>query len=375
MILFALLQRLFALTSVLILALGVWLVWSWREAELEADALGLADPGEERLWWGVGLLAWSVLGRIPVLLLLGGRGGAEGTRRPEGTRLTGSGEPPLWLSRSGGAEGPVIVMTHAWGMTSRIWGGVRTGLEANFGVLVWDLPGAGKSARLKGGYTLERLADRLAEVLDAVEPGRPVVLLGHSIGGMTALTLCARRPDLLTSGRVAGLVLMNTTHRDPLNTMVFSGLFTALEPLIKALSRMDVVTSPLLRLVNWQSYLSGGTHLAMRIAGFGARPSRAMLDLAARLPTQTSPAVQAEGNLAMIRWRVTDRLGAIDAPALVLVGGRDLVTKDHAGETIASELPRARLVRIPDAGHMGPQERTDAYVEAVTAFVRSDARA
>ena len=132
--------------------------------------------------------------------------------------------------------------------------------------------------------------------------------------------------------------------------------------------RLDIILSPLVWLMNWQSYLSGSTHLAMRIAGFGAWPTRAQLDLTARLPTLTSPAVQAHGNLAMIRWSVTDSLPGIPVPTLVLVGGRDVVTKDHAGEFIAQAIPRANLVRIPEAGHMGPVERNEVYVEAVARF-------
>lgn len=81
------------------------------------------------------------------------------------------------------------------------------------------------------------------------------------------------------------------------------------------------------------------------------------------------PEVQAQGNLAMIRWSVTARLGEIDVPALVIVGERDLITRAAAGEYIAGALPKATLVRVADAGHMGPVEQHDAYVAAITAFV------
>src|SRR5690606_6361379 len=72
---------------------------------------------------------------------------------------------------------------------------------------------------------------------------------------------------------------------------------------------------------------------------------------------------------AMLRWSVTDRLGRIDVPALVFAGGRDLITKDHAGETIAETLPQGRLVRVGDAGHMGPVERAAFYNEQLGDFV------
>ena len=117
-----------------------------------------------------------------------------------------------------------------------------------------------------------------------------------------------------------------------------------------------------------QAWLSGSTHLAARLAAFGARPTREQLDRTARLVTKNSPAVQARGVLAMLHWSVTDRLPRIDVPALVFVGGRDLITRDHAGEAIAAALPQARLVRVEDAGHMGPVEKADVYNEQVGDF-------
>jgi pimeloyl-ACP methyl ester carboxylesterase len=373
MILFALLQRLFALASLAILGTGGWLLWSWWEGERLADRLDLPEPGDERLYWALALLAFSMFGRFVILALLGRPGDRidEGTTpgthviAPEGTRLH--------LRTSGRTDGPILLFTHGWGMSSRIWGAAERGLGRDFGIALWDLPGAGRSRRLKGRWSLEAFADALCAVLDALPRDRPVILLGHSIGGMTVQTLCLRHADRL-NGRVAGIVLLNTTHRDPLQTMLFSGLFTALEPLIRVAMRIDVFLSPLLWLMNWQSYLSGSTHLAMRIAGYGERPSWSALDLSALLPTRTSPAVQARGNLAMMAWSVTERLPDIGIPALVEVGGRDVVTKDHAGETIAGALPDAGLIRLPKAGHMAPFERPERVHKIIADFARSATR-
>ena len=70
----------------------------------------------------------------------------------------------------------------------------------------------------------------------------------------------------------------------------------------------------------------------------------------------------------MLRWSVTERLPEIDLPALVFVGGRDLITTDHAGEAIAAALPQARLMRVEDAGHMGPVEKAAFYNEQIADF-------
>jgi len=367
MILFVLLQRLFSWASLALLGAGGWLLFDWWNDQRVAEALDLPEPGNAQLYWALGLLAWSVLGRLPMLLLLGKGGATPHPLRGEGVRVPAPDGSTLWVETTGREDGPILVFTHGWGMNVRIWAEARKQLGDRFGLCFWDLPGAGRSTRPRSGFSIEGFSEDLHAVIDTLPEHRPIVLVGHSIGGMATLTFCARHPELL-NGRVAGIVLENTTHTNPLRTMIFSRVFKPLQPVVEGLSRFAMVTSPLMWVMNWQSYLSGSTHLAMRLAGFGCRPTREQLDRAALLPTRTSPSVQARGNLAMFRWSVTERLPSIDCPALVFVGGRDLVTKDHAGETIADALPQARLVRMERAGHMGPVEEAGAYNEQIAVF-------
>ena len=368
MLVFAFLHRLFALASLALFAGGVWLLVDWWNIERVAEAFDQPEPGDGRLWWGLGLLAWSLLGRLPLLVILGRGGRRAEAARPDGVDAPGADGARLRVQMEGSAEGPILVLTHGWGFNSRIWAEARRDLSDRFGLATWDLPGSGRSGQPRAGWSLEGFAEDLAAVIDTIPAGRPLVLVGHSIGGMTTLTLAARRPDLLGS-RVAGLVLENTTHTNPLKTMILSRLALRLQPLVEAACRLETVIWPVTWAMHWQSWMSGSTHLAMRLAGFGTRPTREQLDRAALLVTRTSPAVQAKGNLAMLRWSVTERMTGIDCPALVFVGGRDVVTKDHAGETIADALPRARLIRMAPAGHMGPIECAEAYHAEIVRFV------
>ena len=368
MILFALLQRLFGLLSISMLGLSFWLLWSWRELDREAELLRLYEPSHERLYWAVGLLLFSVLGRTLILPLAGRSGGMAPSARREGIVEAGADGARLRLEVEGRSEGPILLLTHGWGLSSRIWADSRKSLAERFGVVTWDLPGTGRSTRPTQGWSIEGFADDLSALIDRLPTDRPLILVGHSIGGMTVQTFCLRHGSRL-GGRVSGVVLENTTHQNPLRTMVASRVVTSLQPLIVLMLHLDILLWPLVWLMNWQGYLTGSTHLAMRLAGFGARPTRSQLDLCALLPTKTSPAVQAQGNLAMIRWSVTARLGEIGVPALVIVGGRDLITRAEAGEFIAGALPGATLERVADAGHMGPVEKHDAYVAAITTFV------
>ncbi len=304
--------------------------------------------------------------------MLLGRGGsapaAGADERPvEDREVPGADGARLSVEIEGAAHGPALLFTHGWGLSARIWAEARTELGARFGLVFWDLPGLGHSGRPPAGYSIEGFAGDLHAVIDSLPADRPLILVGHSIGGMTVQTFCARHPELLNT-RVVAIVLENTTHANPLKTMIFARVLTPLQPVIELMSTVSTVVSPLLWLMNWQAFLSGSTHLAARIAGFGARPTREQLDRTARLITMSSPAVQARGNLAMLRWSITDDLPLIDVPALVFVGGRDLITKDHAGETIAAALPQGRLVRVEDAGHMGPVERSAFYNEQIGDF-------
>lgn len=367
MFLLVFLQRLLSFGSLAILGVAAWLLWRWYDAWHVAGTLGLDEPSNAPLWWGAGLLAFSLLGRFPVLMALGRNGLSPPVRRVERREVPGADGAVLNVEVEGAADGPILLFTHGWGLSAPIWAEARAALGGRFGLVFWDLPGLGRSGRPPAGYSIEGFAEDLYAVIDSLPEDRPLILVGHSIGGMTVQTFCARHPELLKR-RVAGIVLENTTHTNPLETMVFSRAVRPLQPVIEAMTRVSMVLSPLIWVMNWQAWLSGSTHIATRIAGFGARPTREQLDRTARLITRSSPAVQARGNLAMLHWSVTDDLPRIDVPALVFVGGRDLITKDHAGETIAAALPQGRLVRVEDAGHMGPVEKAAFYNEQIGDF-------
>ncbi|MFN3537050.1 MAG: alpha/beta fold hydrolase, partial [Brevundimonas sp.] len=200
------------------------------------------------------------------------------------------------------------------------------------------------------------------------ETGGPVVLVGHSIGGMTIQTLARDYPEML--GReVVGLVLINTTHINPLRTIILSPFFQAIRlPVLTPLMMAAIVLQPLVWLSAWQSYLSGMAHVANRF-GFGRFVARSQLDHTTLLMTRNPPGVQARGNLAMFGWDATAALPTIGLPVLVLGGDMDIVTKLEASRTIADAIPHARLQVVEGVNHMGFLERADIYNTAVADFV------
>ena len=370
--LFALARLLTSLLSWVLLAVAIYLLATWYRGHEVISVTGdvLRERQDWRLWTGLGLLAWSFLGRLPVTALIT-RPDAEPTRplRQDGAVLVSPTGSSLYVERRG-VSGPSIIMTHGWGLDSTIWhdfnrdAALRQSLQGHR-LVTWDLPGLGRSEVPAGGVSLERFAEDLAFLVER-EAG-PVVLVGHSIGGMTIQTLARDRPELF-GDRIAGVVLVNTTYTNPLKTMILSELAQALQkPVLEPLFHLAIWLQPLAWLGAWQSYLSGTAHMA-NLIGFGRRPTMSQLEHVTLLATRNPPGVLARGNLAMFDWDATGAMAAVTCPVLILGGLRDIVTKVEASETIAQSAPNARLDRVQGANHLGFLEHAGHYNAAILDF-------
>lgn len=355
--------------SIAVLALAGYLLFSWYDGEVIVDADGASWFVRDswKLWTALGLLIWSFAGRWIITPLVA-RPDTEPTRpeRGSGEMLAGANGSELYVEQGGPADGPVLVLTHGWGLDSTIWFYARRDLARHFRVITWDLPGLGRS-KLAGPLSLEILAENLRAVL-AFADEKPVVLVGHSIGGMTIQTLARDHPELF--GRaVAGVVLINTTHTNPLKTMILPRLMLALrQPILEPAMRLAGWLQPLAWAGAWQGYLSGSAHLANRI-GFGGYVTRSQLEHNTLLATRNPPGVLGKGNLAMFRWDAGDGPARLTVPTLVLAGDKDVVTKPEAGRDIAHAAPQARFEVVEGVNHMGFLERSDVYNAAIRRFV------
>lgn len=360
-----------AIISALILVAAGYLLWSWYDGALIRDAAGelVRVRDDWRLWTGAALLAWSFLGRLVLPLVLAKGGGRPSEpKHGQGIVRPGATGSSLYVEELGPSDAPVLLFTHGWGMDSTFWDYARKDLAGRFRLVLWDLPGLGRSKPPHGAeIALPNFAADLRGLVEALD--RPVVLIGHSIGGMTIQTLARDHPEAMR--RVAGIVLLNTTFTNPLKTMVLSRALTAMQkPLLEPAMRLTIWLSPLVWLSKWQSYLSGSTHAAMR-AGFGKFVTRSQLNHSALLSTRASPAIEARGDLAMLHWDAVGALSGLETPLLVIGGDRDIVTKLEASQIIASESPSSLLRVVSDVNHMGPMERADLYNEAIADFALS----
>jgi pimeloyl-ACP methyl ester carboxylesterase len=343
---FALTTWLLGLLSIAMLGGGGYLLYAW----LVGAAVGTAY-----LVASAAMLVLSLLGRPLVLWLFrrpgpdepsdGPLGEVRHVVRPDGT--------VLWVELHGPVGAPLLLMTHGWGTSSALWYYAKRHLAGRHRLVLWDLPGLGGSTQPRDrDFAIEKMARDLEAVLLEVGEG-PATLVGHSIGGMIALTFCRLFPHHL-GRRVVGLVLVDSTYTKPTRTAPLSRLVELLEkPLFVPLLHLTIWLSPLVRAMNWLSYLNGSGHLFTMVGGFAGHETRGQLEFATRFTPLASPAVLARGALAMLRYDETATLPTIPVPTLVVVGDHDRVTVPEASEHISRTVPSARLVRLRRTGHMG----------------------
>jgi pimeloyl-ACP methyl ester carboxylesterase len=365
-----LIMWLVGLLSIGLLGGGLYIVYEWYYHHFYEWYYYRELVGLPYLLGGGAMILWSFAGRFISLPLLRRRGTDEPKRLRTGTvqRVNRPDGSVLQVEFYGPEDGQPIIMTHGWGPNSNVWYYAKQQLSNRFRVIVWDLPGLGKSIKPKNNdYSLEKYARDLEAVV-AIAGDKPVILLGHSIGGMITLTFCRLFSDHLGS-RVAGLILVDTTYTNPVNTSIFSGLLRKLQkPLLEPLLYLTILLSPIFWLMTWLSYLNGLLYISVEISGFTGTETRGQLDFSALLSAFASPAVLARGTLAMFDYDETRTLGTIAVPVLVVCGASDIATVPPASGRMKAQLPQAELVTLKPGGHMGLIEQNQRFAEAVSSF-------
>jgi pimeloyl-ACP methyl ester carboxylesterase len=320
---------------------------------------------------GVALILWVFAGKFLVSAFF--PSGSESPGRPGGTaaRLQGASGAELLVVRYGPTEGPALVFTHGWGADRRDWLYAINALPPNLHVVVWDLPGLGESSRPRDDdFSMEKLAADLDRVVTSLQ-GRPVILVGHSVGGILNLEYARRYPQKL--GReVRGIVQANTTYTNPVETKKNAELSRKLqEPVLEPLLHLVSWTSPVARVFGWLAYQSGLAHLQLASQSFAGAETWGQLDQMARYAYRSSPGVVSKGVLAMLRWDGSDVLPRINVPTLIISGDQDVTTLPAASDRMAKDIRSATRVSIGQAAHLGPVEQHRQYADAIARFAQA----
>jgi pimeloyl-ACP methyl ester carboxylesterase len=220
------------------------------------------------------------------------------------------------------------------------------------------------------------MAEDLGAVVAAASAdagGKVPVVIGHSMGGMIDWELMKRG-----SSAVERMVQVHTTYTNPLRTTKHARLHSALQkPLIEPLLHLAIWFSPLVRLMNWLSYLNGTSHLSTMRSGF-VRPTFEMVDFVTKYSIRSSPAVVARMALAMLRWDASAVLPAAPMPVLVVAADSDGTCTPAASEHMRANVPAGELATLAPAKHFGFLEHHRAFtgrVRGVLAELSSAAKA
>jgi pimeloyl-ACP methyl ester carboxylesterase len=260
-----------------------------------------------------------------------------------------------------------VVLLHGWCLDRRTWHHQISALRRRGGprtrVIAYDTRGHGRSGHTElGAATLGQLGDDLAEVLREHAPRGPVVLAGHSMGGMTIMEYADRHPTGFAQ-RIAGLLFISTTAEGHTHTRY--GLPPQLAMLLRA--GETIGAGVLARSGPWRPHRAVLPALrpALRWLLFGDDYEDAAMQVTMRCVGRASLRSIGGFRASIGAQHRLDTLSALgDVPAAVLVGDRDRLTPTACAKSIADALPGAELTVLPGAGHMLPLER-HAEVSAV----------
>ncbi|MEC3953743.1 alpha/beta hydrolase [Nocardia sp. CDC153] len=262
-----------------------------------------------------------------------------------------------------------VVLSHGHCGHGESWAPVRDALRRqypNARIVCYDHRGHGDSARADHRtYTLEQLADDLRAVLGAVAPTGPVVLVGHSMGGMSVLTYVARNPEQI-GDRVIGVGLIATAA----SNLTEAGLGRFLcHPVISAF-QTAVRVAP--GLMHYAKLLAGKAFAPIIRKAHRADCPLAprWLTLANAIHNQTPIVTMAAFLQAFTTYDRTDALPTLSQiPTLILCGSADLLTPPSHSITMAAAIDYADLVLIPTAGHAVILEHPTPVTEALTRLI------
>lgn len=244
-------------------------------------------------------------------------------------------------------RGLPVVLLHAFPLNRSMWDPQIAALFGECRCIAPDLRGFGDSPR-GGPHTMDRYADDVAALLDALQIDRAVIA-GLSMGGYVALALWRR-------------------HRTRIRALVLADTRASADTAEGAQKRIDLIAVARSQGV--------GAVIDKQLPGLVGKSTREKQpDLVERIRSimARSSVEGIVGGLEAMRTRPdsTDLLAGIDVPTLIVVGAEDTVTPLKDARAMHAAIPSSRLEVIPEAGHLSNLERPAAFNTALSDFVGS----
>ncbi len=318
-----------------------------------------------------GVLVVLVAAVAPLLRLLTARARRRGRTGGPGAQVVRADDgTALHVEVDGDPHAPLtVVLVH--GFTARLAefdpqrAALRSRVRAR--VVLYDQRGHGRSGWGKTtNATFEQLGRDLATVLDATTPRGPVVLVGHSMGGMTVLSLARQRPELFGK-RVTGVFLLATSAGE-LTSHGVAGLWLRLLTRTRLLSlylRWLRLVAPVVERARVRGSAAG--RLFVRHYLFGrddADPE--LVHEVQQMVEETSLTITTAFYAAFVAHDARDTLPVLRrVPVTVLVGTDDRLTPLEHSRRLVEVVDNADLVVVPGAGHTVNVTRPDVVNEAM----------
>jgi 3-oxoadipate enol-lactonase len=249
----------------------------------------------------------------------------------------------------GPAAGPLVTLSHPLAAALELWDPQAAALVgAGYRVLRYDARGHGGSDAPAGPYTTPQMAEDVRALWDALGVARSH-FVGLSMGGIVGMELALRCP-----ARLGGLVLADTTSRyAPATATMWQERIRAAEA-----AGMEAVVESTMAIWFTEAYRARETAAVDAVRGMFRK----------MIPAAYVAAVRAIADVDL-----TDAIGTIGRPTLVLVGERDPGTPPAMARVLHERIPGARLVVLPGAMHCSSLEAAAAFNAAVLAFLAEPA--
>ncbi len=240
-------------------------------------------------------------------------------------------------------QGTDLVLIHGLGGSLRDWDAFVPTLSRYHRTLRFDVRGFGRSEKPPGPYSPQLFAQDMANLLRALQL-TSVHIAGISMGGVIAQRFALDYPGLVRS-----LTLISTSSEVG-------------EQARAAWEKMAAVIE--------QRGLTVNASFTERIfaPSFVTAHPEAVQDMATRTAAN-DPQAYAAAARAISSYNWTADLGRIQVPTLILQGLDDALTPPGGSIRMQRALPRARLLLVPDCGHVLPVEKPEMFIYTLLAFL------
>jgi len=234
------------------------------------------------------------------------------------------------------SRGELLLFLHGAGSNGNTWHRQLTAFGDSHSPLAFDFPGHGRSGSTEGLKSIDAYGECLGAFVDALRL-RPSVLIGRSMGGAIALAYALAHPQ-----QVRGLVLVATA------------------------ARFDL---PQDRLDTWKHVMVGRAQQPFTTDAFSPKTDFAVMREAWMEQVKTDPRVRYYDLVACNALDITERLGEIAVPTLIIAGRDDAFTPLERSEMLHRGIRGSTLVVIDDAGHTVPAEKPAEFNQALSEFL------